>query len=228
MGLNVILTSLNHFARSFKFCRRTIPGKSAISQPAQPELLHRKMMILALSLVSSAAAFGPWAGPMHVIDRTASAVQMSAADGPMTRRGVVAGAFAAFVGVLPSFAEDDYKLKKDYPTDARTLLKNMELATELARGAPNMETIVKSTRSEMNDFVAFYRRQPKVAGMPSFSTLYTAVNTLSGHYASYGNKYPVPEKRKVSRRARSLARGVSRVRLAPTRHRCSRSLSLYA
>ena len=35
-------------------------------------------MILALSLVSSAAAFGPWAGPMHVIDRTASAVQMSA------------------------------------------------------------------------------------------------------------------------------------------------------
>jgi photosystem II Psb27 protein len=195
---------------------------------AQPELLHRKMMILALSLVSSAAAFGPWAGPMHVIDRTASAVQMSAADGPMTRRGVVAGAFAAFVGVLPSFAEDDYKLKKDYPTDARTLLKNMELATELARGAPNMETIVKSTRSEMNDFVAFYRRQPKVAGMPSFSTLYTAVNTLSGHYASYGNKYPVPEKRKVSRRARSLARGVSRVRLAPTRHRCSRSLSLYA
>ena len=187
-----------------------------------------KMMFLSLTLVSSAAAFSPWAGPMHVIDRTASAVQMSAANGPMTRRGVVAGAFAAFVGVLPSFAEDDYKLKKDYPTDARTLLKNMELATELARGAPNMETIVKSTRSEMNDFVAFYRRQPKVAGMPSFSTLYTAVNTLSGHYASYGNKYPVPEKRKVSRRARSLARGVSRVRLAPTRHRCSRSLSLYA
>ena len=31
MGLNVILTSLNHFARSFKFCRRTIPG-TAISQ----------------------------------------------------------------------------------------------------------------------------------------------------------------------------------------------------
>ena len=29
------------------------------------------------------------------------------------------------------------------------------------------------------------------------SARYTAVNTLSGHYASYGNKYPVPEKRKV-------------------------------
>ena len=227
MGLNVILTSLNHFMTSFKFCRIS-QSRSNLAAQRSFYIAIQQVMILALSLVSSAAAFGPWAGPMHVIDRTASAVQMSAADGPMTRRGVVAGAFAAFVGVLPSFAEDDYKLKKDYPTDARTLLKNMELATELARGAPNMETIVKSTRSEMNDFVAFYRRQPKVAGMPSFSTLYTAVNTLSGHYASYGNKYPVPEKRKVSRRARSLARGVSRVRLAPTRHRCSRSLSLYA
>merc|ERR1711990_735167 len=101
----------------------------------------------------------------------------------------------------------------DYPTDARTLLKNMVVATELTRGAPNMDNIVKSTRSEMNDFVAFYRRQPKVAGMPSFSTLYTAINTLSGHYASYGNKYPVPEKRKTRLQQqykeieRALARG---------------------
>ncbi len=88
---------------------------------------------------------------------------------------------------------------------------------------------MKSTRAEMNDFVAFYRRQPKISGMPSFSTLCaslpprtlhlsspmqplcraprlptpvcaaadTAINTLSGHYASYGNKYPVPEKRRT-------------------------------
>merc|ERR1719230_825759 len=101
---------------------------------------------------------------------------------------------------MPAFAEDPmaaYKLKKDYPVDARQMLNNMVVATDLARGAPDMEKIVKATRSEMNDFVAFYRRQPKVAGMPSFSTLYTAINTLSGHYASYGNKYPVPEKRKT-------------------------------
>jgi photosystem II Psb27 protein len=65
----------------------------------------------------------------------------------------------------------------------------------------------------MNDFVAFYRRQPKISGMPSFSTMYTAINTLSGHYASYGNKYPVPEKRKTrlaqqyKEIERALARG---------------------
>ncbi len=45
-------------------------------------------------------------------------------------------------------------------------------------------------------FVALYRRNGKVSGSTSFSTLYTAINTLSGHYASYGNQYPVPEKRK--------------------------------
>ena len=92
------------------------------------------------------------------------------------------------------------------------MLKNMVIATDLARGAPNMEVIVKSTRSEMNDFVAFYRRQPKVAGMPSFSTMYTAINTLSGHYASYGNKYPVPEKRRtrLQQQYKEIERALSR------------------
>merc|ERR1719231_1316760 len=116
---------------------------------------------------------------------------------------------------MPALADvaDEYKLKKDYPTDARQMLKNMVTATEMARGTPNMENIVKETRSEMNDFVAFYRRQPKVSGMPSFSTMYTAINTLSGHYASYGNKYPVPEKRRTrlaqqyKEIERALARG---------------------
>jgi photosystem II Psb27 protein len=113
----------------------------------------------------------------------------------------------------PPPATASYTLKKDYPTDAKLMLDNMKLATDMTRGTPGMEDTVKQTRSEMNDFVAFYRRQPKVAGMPSFSTMYTAINTLSGHYASYGNKYPVPEKRKVRLQQqykeidRALARG---------------------
>ena len=146
---------------------------------------------------------------------------MSAGEAPATRRAALTTfAAALMMPALPALADDEivapppppppppkpmavvkpeseYKLKKDYPKDARSMLDNMVIATELARGADNMEYIVKSTRSEMNDFVAFYRRQPKVAGMPSFSTMYTAINTLSGHYASYGNKYPVPEKRRV-------------------------------
>jgi len=136
---------------------------------------------------------------------------------PTSRRSVLGGfAAAAAFSALPAMASvtpEAYKLKKDYPKDAKMMLDNMRVATELKRGDANIEDIVKATRSEMNDFVAFYRRQPKVAGMPSFSTLYTAINTLSGHYASYGNKYPVPEKRRTrltqqyKEIERALARG---------------------
>lgn len=164
-------------------------------------------LVLVLGLCSGAAAFAPSGLPAASASRAAHITARMSAAGEgavVSRRSALAGAAAACVGVaapaLPAMASitpDGYKLKKDYPSDARMMLNNMVTATDLARGAPDMENIVKATRSEMNDFVAFYRRQPKVAGMPSFSTLYTAINTLSGHYASYGNKYPVPEKRKV-------------------------------
>jgi photosystem II Psb27 protein len=137
-------------------------------------------------------------------------------QGSLSRRGALVAAVATMLGPLPALADkvdDKFRLKRNYPEDAKAMLENMRVATELTRGAPDMENTVKSTRSEMNDFVAFYRRQPKVAGMPSFSTMYTAINTLSGHYASYGNKYPVPAKRKdrllqqYKEIERALARG---------------------
>lgn len=87
-------------------------------------------------------------------------------------------------------------LSGDYKTDASLVLTDMRVACALTRGAPNMEQTVLQVRREMNDFVALYRRNKQVSGNPSFSTLYTAINTLSGHYANYGNSYPVPEKRK--------------------------------
>jgi photosystem II Psb27 protein len=39
-------------------------------------------------------------------------------------------------------------------------------------------------KKEMIDFVSFYRRFNNVAGRQSFSTLYTAINVLAGHYTS--------------------------------------------
>jgi photosystem II Psb27 protein len=48
----------------------------------------------------------------------------------------------------------------------------------------------------MNDFVSFYRRFDGINGKQSFSLLYTSINVLSGHYTSYGVKFPVPEKRR--------------------------------
>uniref|UniRef100_A0A7S3E9K7 Photosystem II Psb27 protein n=1 Tax=Rhodosorus marinus TaxID=101924 RepID=A0A7S3E9K7_9RHOD len=81
-------------------------------------------------------------------------------------------------------------------TDAKNVLDNMINVCSFKKGTPGMSDVVADVRKEMNDFVARYRRNNNVNGSASFNTLYTAINTLSGHYASYGNNYPVPEKRK--------------------------------
>ena len=125
--------------------------------------------------------------------------------------GAAAAAVAATVGVVPAFAEEgaapveapaevvfptDWGITSDYYTDAAKVVTHMRLATSLEKGAPNMEKIALNTKKEMIDFVAFYRRFTNVSGKQSFSTLYTAINVLAGHYTSYGPKFPVPEKRR--------------------------------
>lgn len=50
--------------------------------------------------------------------------------------------------------------------------------------------------SQMVEFVANYRRSSNINGKLSYSNLYTSISVLAGHYASYGPKFPVPEKRK--------------------------------
>ena len=71
----------------------------------------------------------------------------------------------------------------------------MKAATMVKRGEPDIKVTVESARDEMNRFTAYYRRNNKVAGAASFSTLYTAISTLSGHFQNYGPEYPVPAKR---------------------------------
>ena len=90
----------------------------------------------------------------------------------------------------------DWGLTYDYSEDAAKVRNHMVIATGLAKGSENMETFGKNMKKEMIDFVSYYRRFPKVAGKPSFSTLYTSINVLAGHYTSYGFKYPLPEKRR--------------------------------
>lgn len=49
---------------------------------------------------------------------------------------------------------------------------------------------------QMIEFVANYRRSANINGKLSYSNLYTSISVLAGHYASYGPKFPVPEKRR--------------------------------
>jgi photosystem II Psb27 protein len=90
----------------------------------------------------------------------------------------------------------DWGLTFQYDQDAAKVRSHMLVATGMAKGADKMEDFGKNMKKEMIDFVSYYRRFPTVAGKPSFSTLYTSINVLAGHYTSYGYKYPLPEKRR--------------------------------
>ena len=47
-------------------------------------------------------------------------------------------------------------------------------------------------RALISDYMALYRPKAKVNGLPSFTTMQTAVNSLAGHYTNYANR-PLPE-----------------------------------
>merc|ERR1712071_70370 len=124
--------------------------------------------------------------------------------------GVTAVASTVSLGMpIPALAEvivpeqftdyefpDNWGLSFKYEEDAAKVRAHMVTATGLGKGAVKMEDYGQNMKKEMIDFVSYYRRFPKVAGKPSFSTLYTSINVLAGHYTSYGFKYPLPEKRR--------------------------------
>ena len=91
---------------------------------------------------------------------------------------------------------DDWGLQFKYAADTEKVRGHMLVATGMAKGTDQMEPYGKNLKKEMIDYVSYYRRFPAVAGKPSFSTMYTAINVLAGHYTSYGFKYPLPEKRR--------------------------------
>eukprot|EP00560_Eucampia_antarctica_P007242 CAMPEP_0197830470 /NCGR_PEP_ID=MMETSP1437-20131217/7082_1 /TAXON_ID=49252 ORGANISM="Eucampia antarctica, Strain CCMP1452" /NCGR_SAMPLE_ID=MMETSP1437 /ASSEMBLY_ACC=CAM_ASM_001096 /LENGTH=182 /DNA_ID=CAMNT_0043432899 /DNA_START=82 /DNA_END=630 /DNA_ORIENTATION=- len=160
-------------------------------------------LALLTVIVATASAFAP--SPMSMT-----------ADGVTSRRDILktvgtVGVAVAAAGVVPlaAFAEIevptqftayeypvDWGLTFNYDEDAAKVRKHMVLATGLGKGSDKMEDFGKNMKKEMVDFVSYYRRFPKVAGKPSFSTLYTSINVLAGHYTSYGFKYPLPEKRR--------------------------------
>lgn len=146
---------------------------------------------------------------------TPSTMKMSVTESPTFARrdffqksvgvisaAVVAQPFAALAEVEVPAQSTEFTFPKDwglaykYEEDAAKVRSHMVVATGLAKGSPKMEEFGKNLKKEMVDFVSYYRRFPTIAGRPSFSTLYTSINVLAGHYTSYGYKYPLPEKRR--------------------------------
>ncbi|KAK1860764.1 hypothetical protein I4F81_003352 [Pyropia yezoensis] len=174
----------------------------------------------ASSAVSSAASSVVEASEKAVeatakaVEAPAKAVETTAAKAVEAPAKAVEAVKAAAPAAPPAFVATDFSITGDYTTDAKVMLNNLKAVTGLARGTPGMADTVNKSRKQMNDFVALYRRNGKVSGSVSFSTLYTAINTLSGHYASYGAAYPVPEKRKkrLSQQFSEIERAIARGR----------------
>jgi photosystem II Psb27 protein len=86
-------------------------------------------------------------------------------------------------------------LTGNYTQDTLAVVQNMTTAIELPEDAPNKKEAQSLAKSQINDYISRYRREPKSGGLKSFTSMQTALNSLAGYYTSYGNR-PIPEKLK--------------------------------
>lgn len=128
-----------------------------------------------------AAALLVLAGPMQVLAEEAAVAAKPEAPAKVE------------LGPVPS----DFGLRyKDFYEDCLKVVGHMRYAVQMEKGNPRLAEVATNVKTEMLDFVSYYRRFNGIAGKQSFSLLYTSVNVLAGHYTSYGVKFPVPEKRR--------------------------------
>ena len=86
-------------------------------------------------------------------------------------------------------------LTGNYSQDTLAVLENLKTAISLPDDASNKKEVITLAREQISDYASRYRRDGKVAGLRSFTTMQTALNALAGYYSSYGNR-PLPEKLK--------------------------------
>lgn len=86
-------------------------------------------------------------------------------------------------------------LSGNYSQDTLAVLENLKTAIELPDDAANKNEVVTLARHQISDYASRYRRDNKVSGLRSFTTMQTALNALAGYYSSYGTR-PLPEKLK--------------------------------
>lgn len=86
-------------------------------------------------------------------------------------------------------------LTGDYRQDTLSLINSLKTAIELPEDSPDKAAAQADARGKINVFTSLYRRDESVAGLRSFSTLKTALNSLASHYTAYPNR-PLPEKLK--------------------------------
>jgi photosystem II Psb27 protein len=108
-------------------------------------------------------------------------------------------------------SSDPNGMSGNYTQDTLSVLSNLKAAIELPKDAPNQADSFNLAKQQISDYASRYRRNAKVSGLRSFTTMQTALNSLAGFYTNYGNR-PLPEKLK-----KRLTQEFSQVELAVKR-----------
>lgn len=82
-----------------------------------------------------------------------------------------------------------------YTTQTQTMIDSIRAALELPANTDEREQAMTGVKKQTVAWVSAYRRDPKFAGRPSFSQMYSAVNALDGQLVSFGLKANFPAKR---------------------------------
>lgn len=86
-------------------------------------------------------------------------------------------------------------LSGNYGQDTLQVIETLTKALDLPKNAPDKTEVQSLAKSQINDYIARYRKDKSSGGLRSFTTMQTALNSLAGYYTAYGTR-PVPEKLK--------------------------------
>merc|ERR1711976_51418 len=85
--------------------------------------------------------------------------------------------------------------EEEYQSETLNLISLAKEVSALDKSADGKTEKVTTLKSAINSWVSKYRREPKFAGRPSYSNMYTAANALSGHFNNFGPTTAIPKKR---------------------------------
>jgi photosystem II Psb27 protein len=142
----------------------------------------------ARSLVVVAAAKPEAAAPAASTTRRSAVIRAAGALAAGAAFFVPAQGAKAFLGL-----GEDPAVK--YTELTQKMIDDIRAALELPANTDEREAAMSGVKKQTVAWVSAYRRDPKFAGRPSFSQMYSAVNALDGQLVSFGLKANFPAKR---------------------------------
>ena len=103
-------------------------------------------------------------------------------------------------------------LTGNYVDDTTAVAKSLLTTISLSADDPDRAAAETEARALINSYTSRYRPRSDVNGLPSFTTMQTALNSLAAHYLGYANR-PLPEamrsrvEKELKQAEASVARG---------------------